>query len=271
MGVTVSFYIFLVIYLTAIIGEALYSYRHKRNLYNIKDASVNIFLGISGVINRLLTQGAWLALWFYLYQFSFIKIPESLWSWVVLFLLNELVYYWFHRLSHERRILWAIHVNHHSSEKLNFTTASRVPFFNLILHNIFWIPLLFIGFNPTMIFAVENIGFLFAFVQHTQLIKKLPYIDYIFNTPSHHRVHHSSNKEYINKNYGNVLIIFDRLFGTFKEEKEGILINYGIAKNIKTYNPIKVIFHEWVDIFSRKKTSGPVQELPSKAEPPAAG
>ncbi len=251
MTINISFYIFLSIYLTAITIEALYSYYTKKGLYNINDSLVNIFLGVSGVFTRALTKGAWLALGIYLYQFSFFKINESIWSWLLLFFLNELVYYWFHRWSHENKFLWAVHVNHHSSEKLNFTTAARVPFFNLIFHNLFWIPLLFVGFNPIMIFTVETIGFLFAFVQHTQVIKKIHYLDFVFNTPSHHRVHHSSNDEYLNKNYGNILIIFDRMFGTFIEEKDDIEIKYGITKNIQTYNPFKVIFHEWINIFKR--------------------
>ena len=253
MNIAVSFYVFLGIYLTAIIIEVVYSLYAKKGLYNINDSLVNISLGIFAVINRAITLGIWIALWTYLYQFSFMKIEESLWSWLLLFFLNEFVYYWFHRLSHENKFMWAVHVNHHSSEKLNFTTAARVPFFNLILHNLFWIPLLFVGFHPLMIFTVENISFLFAFIQHTEIIKKMPYIDYIFNTPSHHRVHHSTNDEYINKNYGNTLIIFDRLFGTFKEEKDGVLNKYGILNNIKTYNLYKVIFHEWITIFSRRE------------------
>ena len=247
------FYIFLGIYLSAITIEAFYSYYTQKKLYSIKDSLINILLGVTGVIIRALTKGAWLALWIFLYRFSFFKIAQSIWSWVLLFLLNEFVYYWFHRFSHENRFLWAVHVNHHSSEKLNFTTAARVPFFNIILHNLFWIPLLFVGFNPLMIFAVENISFLFTFIQHTQIIKKIPFIDFIFNTPSHHRVHHSSNKEYVNKNYGSVLIIFDRIFGTFKDEQKSIVTKYGISKNINTYNPLKIIFHEWVDIFKRNK------------------
>lgn len=252
MIIPLSFYIFLAIYLTAITIEVLYSYYSKKKLYDIKDSLVNIFLGVSGVVLRVLTKGAWLALWIYLYQFAPVKIKESTWSWILLFLLNEFVYYWFHRFSHENKYLWAVHVNHHSSEKLNFTTAARIPFFNLVLHNLFWIPLLFAGFNPMMIFAVENINFLFAFIQHTQVIKKIPYLDFVFNTPSHHRVHHSSNKEYLNKNYGSTLIIFDRLFGTFKDETDDIVIKYGIPKNINSYNPVKVIFHEWLNIFKQK-------------------
>jgi len=253
MSINLTVYIFLGIYLTSITFEALYSFYTNKKLYNFKDSLVNVFFGVSGILTRLITKGLWLSLWIFLYQFSPFKIPESIWSWILLFFCNEFVYYWFHRFSHENQFLWAVHVNHHSSELLNFTTAARVPFFNLILHNLFWIPLLFAGFNPVMIFAVENIGFLFAFIQHTQVIKTIPYLDFVLNTPSHHRVHHSSNKEYVNKNYGNILIIFDRIFGTFKEEQDEIVIKYGISRNINTYNPIKVIFHEWVNIIQKQR------------------
>lgn len=258
MNVTVTFYIFLGVYLTAITLEVIHSLRSKKGLYDVKDTLVNVSLGVLAVATRAVTMSGWLALWVYLYQFSWVKIPQTIWSWVLLFLLNEFVYYWFHRLSHTTKFMWAVHVNHHSSEKLNFTTAARVPFFNLILHNLFWIPLLFIGFHPLMIFTVENVSFLFAFFQHTQTIKKIPFVEFFLNTPSHHRVHHSSNEEYLNKNYGNTLIIFDRLFGTFKEEKVGVPIKYGITNNIKSYNLFKVIFHEWLNLFKNnavKKTT----------------
>jgi len=244
-----SFYIFLSIFVLAIIIEVLYDIKKKTNFYSFKDTLINIFFGFSGVTMRTLTMGIWLIFWSYLYQYAPIKLPENIYVYVLLFFMNEFVYYWFHRLSHEKRILWAIHVNHHSSEYLNFTTAARIPFFNLLLHNIFWIPLLFLGFSPIMIFSVETIGFLFAFIQHTQIIKNFGIFDYVLNSPSHHRVHHSSNNEYLNKNYGNVIIIFDRIFGTFQSEKPDIKIRYGLINNIKTFNPIKVIFHEWVSIF----------------------
>ncbi len=248
MSLNITFYIFLIVYLVAIISEAVYSHYPNRHLYAVKDSLVNFILGAAAVATRALTKGASLALWFYLYRFSFFKIPETLWSWVLLFLLNEFVYYWFHRFSHQNKYLWAVHVNHHSSEKLNFSTAARVPFFNFILHNLFWIPLLFAGFDPVMIFAVENIGFLFAFFQHTQVIRKIPFIDFVVNTPSHHRVHHASNEQYRDRNFGNVLIIFDRFFGTFKEEQEEIEIRFGITDNIHSYDPVTVIFHEWRNI-----------------------
>jgi len=248
-SISLTFYIFLGIFISAITIEMIYNIRKKLNLYNLKDSLVNLFFGLSGVITRTLSKGVWIIFWAYLYQFSPNKLPETALVYVLLFITNEFVYYWFHRISHENRLLWAIHVNHHSSEFLNFTTAARIPFFNFILHNIFWIPLLFLGFSPIMIFSVETIGFLFAFIQHTQVIKNFWIFDYVLNSPSHHRVHHSSNEEYINKNYGNVLIIFDRLFGTFQEERNEIKIKYGLQKNIKSYNPLVLIFHEWFDIF----------------------
>jgi len=252
MSINILFYIFFVIIITSIAIEALYSYNNQKKLYNLKDSLVNVFFGASGVINRALVKGLWFGLWIYLYQFSFIKIPETFWTWILLFFCNEFVFYWYHRWSHENKYLWAVHVNHHSSELLNFSTAIRHPFFAFIFYNIFWIPLLFAGFNPTMIFAVENTTGLFTFYQHTQVIKTIPYFDFIFNTPSHHRVHHSSNHEYVNKNYGLVLIIFDRLFGTFKEEQNGIEIKYGISENLKTYNLIKIVFHEWIHLLKHK-------------------
>lgn len=241
-----SIRIFLAIYFLAILVEVFYSTWYKKDYYSLQDTLVNLSLGVLAVGIRFITKGVWLALWLYLYQFAPYQISECLLSWIILFLGNEFVYYWFHRLSHENKFLWAVHVNHHSSERMNFSTAARVPFLNIILHNIFWIPLLFVGFSPTMIFMVETVSFLFSFIQHTQMIRKLPIIDIVFNTPSHHRVHHASNPEYLNKNYGNVLIIFDRVFGTFKGEEIGKHPRYGLAKNIDSYNLIKVIFHEWM-------------------------
>lgn len=255
MDLNVAIYIFLPIYFLASASEALYSYFSKKGLYHGKDTLANLFFGLSGVLTRTLTKGLWLSFWIYLYQFAPLKLPPNLWTYIALFFLNELVYYWFHRLSHEIRFLWAVHVNHHSSEMLNFTTAARIPFFNFIFHNLFWIPLLFLGFSPTMIFQMEIISFLFAFVQHTRVIKNFSIFDHVLNSPSHHRVHHASNEEYINKNYGNVLIIYDKLFGTFQKEKPEIKIKYGLTKNVNSYNPVKLVFHEWIDMFKSKKNT----------------
>ncbi|HUR12810.1 MAG TPA: sterol desaturase family protein [Flavitalea sp.] len=248
-------YIFFIIYITAIVIEAAYDHYHQKGLYDARDTMVNLLLGAMGVLLRIVTKGTWIALWIYLYRFAPFQLPETIWSWVLLFFCNEFIYYWFHRFSHQNRWLWAVHVNHHSSEKMNFSNAARVPFLNVALHNLFWIPLLFIGFNPMMIFTMETIGFLFAFFQHTQLIGRLPVFELIFNAPSHHRVHHASNPEYINKNYGNVLIIFDRLFGTFKEEDRKINTRFGLQKSLDSYNFFTVIFHEWVAMYKNRKAA----------------
>lgn len=245
-------FVFLCIYALSIAVEVFFSILFKKALYDVKDTIVNLALGLLAVLIRVATKGLWLSVWMFFYQLAWIKISETVWTWLLLFIANEFVYYWFHRFSHENKFLWAVHVNHHSSTRLNFTTAARVPFLNFIFHNLFWIPLVLLGFNPIMIFTVETIGFLFAFYQHTTLIGNIPVIEWLFNTPSHHRVHHASNEEYRNKNYGNALIIFDRMFGTFKAEDKNVEPVYGIDENINSSNLLIIIFHQWITIFRKQ-------------------
>src|SRR5688500_11486195 len=152
-----AIYLFFIIYISAMVIEAAYDHHHRKGLYDGRDTMVNLLLGALGVLMRVVTKGTWIALWLLLYAFAPFTIPENVWSWILLFFCNEFIYYWFHRFSHENRWLWAVHVNHHSSEKMNFSNAARVPFLNVALHNLFWIPLLFIGFAPMMIFTVETI------------------------------------------------------------------------------------------------------------------
>lgn len=237
---------FVGIVILSILLEAYYSYRSQKKLYELKDTWTSIGLGILGVLTRIVTKGISLSFWFVLYEWSPFRIETSVWSLILLFFLNELVYYWFHRISHEVRFFWATHVNHHSSKKLNFSTAARTPFLNAVYHTLFWIPLPLIGFSPLDILMVEVISFMFAYIQHTTIIPKLGFLEWFMNTPSHHRVHHASNPQYIDKNYGNVLIIFDRLFGTFEEEKEAPV--FGLTKNVENRNFWNIIFHEWKDI-----------------------
>ena len=145
MEVTSFLPYFIVIYLSAVLLEATYSFWRKAGLYSLKDTLVNFTLGALGIGFRLLTKGAWLFLWIYLFQYAPCKVPSTTWAWILLFLLNEFVYYWFHRWSHQISWLWAVHVNHHSSEELNLSVSARMPLFNILFHNIFWIPLLFLG------------------------------------------------------------------------------------------------------------------------------
>lgn len=240
--------VFFAIIALSIVGEAVYSFRKKKHLYDRKDTWTSIAFGILGVLTRFALKGAMLASWYFLYRLSPLRIETSIVSLLLLFLLNELIYYWFHRISHEVRFFWATHVNHHSSTKMNFAVAARTPFLNAIYHVLFWIPLPLLGFHPLDILAIETISFFFAFVQHTTIIPKLGLLEYFLNTPSHHRVHHAVNPEYIDKNYGNVLIIFDRLFGTFQEEQAEPV--FGILKNPTKRGFFNMVFHEWRDILT---------------------
>lgn len=243
---------FVALIILSILIEAWYSSKNNKNLYELRDTWTSFSLGVIGVITRLAFKGINLVFWIYLFNISPLKIETTTFSLLILFLLNEFIYYWFHRLSHEIPLLWATHVNHHSSLKMNFSVATRTPFLNAIYHIIFWIPLPLLGFNPIDILFVETISFFFAYIQHTTIIPKLGIIELILNTPSHHRVHHASNPNYINKNYGNTLIIFDKLFGTFVRESETPI--YGLIKNPTDRSLFNMIFHEWRNILKKQFT-----------------
>ena len=163
---------------------------------------------------------------------------------MLLFFADDLAYYWFHRVSHESRVFWASHVVHHSSQHYNLSTALRqtwVPMTYLP----FWLPLPLLGFAPWMILLAQSWSLIYQFGLHTERIGKLPRpLEAILNTPSHHRVHHGANEQYLDRNYGGILVIWDRLFGTF--EPEGERVRYGLTTNIETFNPVRVAFHEYI-------------------------
>jgi sterol desaturase/sphingolipid hydroxylase (fatty acid hydroxylase superfamily) len=167
-------------------------------------------------------------------------------GWTVAILGWDFAYYWQHRNEHERRLMWACHVNHHSSQHYNLSTALRQPW-TPWTHLIFYPWLALIGVRPWMILAAEGIDLIYQFWVHTEAIGKLPSpIEFVFNTPSHHRVHHGSNQQYLDKNYGGILIVFDRIFGTFEPEDEPVV--YGLTKNVSTYNPLRIATHEYVSL-----------------------
>ncbi|MEW2258872.1 sterol desaturase family protein [Streptomyces sp. NPDC047869] len=179
--------------------------------------------------------------------------PSSAWTWPVLFLADDLAYYAFHRAHHRVRVLWASHVVHHSSVRFNLSTALRqswTPMTGLP----FWLPLALLGIPPWMILLQQALSLVYQFFLHTERVDKLwrP-VELVFNTPSHHRVHHGSNNEYLDRNYGGILIVWDRLFGTF--EPEGARAVYGLTKNIGTYNPVRVAFHEYTAAWRDVRTA----------------
>jgi sterol desaturase/sphingolipid hydroxylase (fatty acid hydroxylase superfamily) len=170
-------------------------------------------------------------------------------SFFLLFLLQDFLYYWFHRASHRVRWMWASHVTHHSSDRLNLSTAFRQSFTYPVSGMwIFWIPIAWVGFTPDQVILIVGLNLAYQFFVHTQLVQKLGWLEYVINTPSVHRVHHARNPQYIDHNYAGVLVIWDRLFGSYVEEVEPCI--YGITKPIPTHNPLTLTFHEWRDMFA---------------------
>ena len=176
---------------------------------------------------------------------------ENTWlNLLVLFVLQDFFYYWFHRASHRIRFMWASHVVHHSSERLNLSTAFRQSLTYPISGMwVFWTPIVWIGFEPELVVTSVMLSLAYQFFVHTQVIKQLGPLEWIFNTPSHHRVHHAKNPEYIDKNYAGVLIIWDKLFGTFVKERDDTPCVYGITQQVHSHNPLRLTFHEWAAMF----------------------
>ncbi|HTY67503.1 MAG TPA: sterol desaturase family protein [Alphaproteobacteria bacterium] len=174
-------------------------------------------------------------------------VPLTPWPAIAtLFLGQELCYYWFHRCSHRFRLLWANHAVHHSPNELNLSAALRFGWTGrLIGANAFFLPLIWLGFAPRAVFVTLSLNLLYQFYLHTDWIPKLGPLEWVLNTPSHHRVHHAVNPEYRDKNFGGVLIIFDRMFGTFAAERADIPCRYGLDVPLHSYNPVWIAFHEF--------------------------
>jgi sterol desaturase/sphingolipid hydroxylase (fatty acid hydroxylase superfamily) len=171
------------------------------------------------------------------------------WAWPALLLGQDFLYYWMHRADHRVHWLWATHAVHHSSNAMNFSAAYRLGWTTGISGGaLFFAPLVFVGFPPAAVLAAVAINLLYQFWLHTELVPQLGPLERVLNTPAHHRVHHASNPEYIDCNFGGILIVFDRLFGTFAEERAGVPCRYGLARPVNTYNPLRIAMHGWVGL-----------------------
>lgn len=245
-----SFLIFYAITIT--LEVALSQFGVLRARYQARDTAACLAMLAGNIATGAMMAGVvYAGLMFFWNHRLFTISDTSPLAWAALMLLDDFTYYWWHRIAHECRFWWATHVNHHSSQQYNLSVALRQPWTGLIAGTWTpWIPLAFIGFPPRMILLMTTINLFYQYWIHTETIHRMPrWFEFVFNTPAHHRVHHSANPRYLDSNYGGVLILWDRLFGTFVEELPEVdPPRYGIVKNLTSFNPLVIAFHEWAAI-----------------------
>ena len=239
-------------FVATLLGERLVLAKWKESGRDVvgyapKDMWASLAMGVGSLVTvTALNAGVFLfATWLYAHRLC--DVGHGALAWAVALVGWDFAYYWHHRLEHECRMFWASHVNHHSSRYFNLSTALRQPWTPVTML-LFFPPLAAVGVPPWMIMVSGGLNLIYQFWIHTEVIGKLPrWVEAVFNTPSHHRVHHGANTEYLDRNYAGVLIVWDRLFGTFTEERARVV--YGLTKNITTYNPFVIAFHEYAAIW----------------------
>ncbi|SLN22041.1 Fatty acid hydroxylase superfamily protein [Roseivivax jejudonensis] len=240
------------VFIALILIELVWIVTQRRGgRYETRDALTSLVMGAgnvaSGIVLGFVAYGFFMALW----AITPLDLGTSVWVVALCFVLDDLRYYWVHRFGHRIRWVWASHVNHHSSQHYNLTTALRQTWtgtftFMMVVRA----PLILLGFHPAMVLFCGGLNLIYQFWIHTEAIGRLPrWFEAVMNTPSHHRVHHGRNPRYLDANYAGVFIVWDRLFGTFVPECDDERVDYGLVRNLGTFNPIRVAFHEWVAIF----------------------
>jgi len=235
-------------FIVLLILEAIAAAIMRRDLYEIKDTAASLTMGVSNLLISLFSKAVQFSVLVFLYKFAIFKIGYAWWAWVLAFFADEFSYYWFHRTSHEVRIFWASHVIHHSSQRYNLSTALRQTWTGGFMSFIFWLWMPIVGFPPLMVLTMNAISLLYQFWIHTELVRSMGPLERVLNTPSHHRVHHGANANYLDRNHGGTLIIWDRLFGTFAAEDPADPPRFGLTKNLNSFNPLRIAFHEWIAI-----------------------
>ena len=239
--------------------ELIYGLVAGKNNYRLNDSFTSISLGLISRYIPLLGLGLQGAAFAYVAQYYNLKLfsSSSLWVWIFAFFLYDFCYYWMHRLHHEVKVLWATHVVHHHGEEFNLSTALRQTSTGFLWKWIFYLPIFIVGIPPEVFVTVAGINLVYQFWVHTEHIPKLGWYEYVFVSPSNHRIHHAQNKHYVDANYGGVFIFWDRLFGTYKEELDELKPVYGTAKPLRSWNPFKAnldIFVEMIKDSTRTKS-----------------
>jgi sterol desaturase/sphingolipid hydroxylase (fatty acid hydroxylase superfamily) len=237
------------IFFVLIAIEALLIWQSGRK-YSVSESIASFWINLGQiVVNQALLKYWHLGVLTWIWQYRMYTIPiDNGWSLLGFFICLEFFFYWQHRCSHRIRWVWATHAVHHSVKYFNLSAAYRVGVTGWLSGNIlFFMPLCWLGFPPVAVITGLVLNLVYQFWLHTELIPKLGILDLIFNTPANHRVHHGSNSQYIDKNYGGVLILFDRLFGTYQAEQETPV--YGLTKPVDSHNPLVIAIHEWVRLY----------------------
>ena len=247
------------IFVIAVLAEIAWIIIRKRGgRYETRDALTSLVMGAGNVaIGIGMGFIAW-AFFMLIWNITPLDLGTAWWIVLLCFVLDDLRYYWVHRFGHRVRWVWASHVNHHSSQHYNLTTALRQTWtgtFTLMM--IVRAPLILLGFHPGMIVFVGGLNLIYQFWIHTEAINKMPrWFEAVMNTPSHHRVHHGRNARYLDANYAGVFIVWDKMFGTFVPELDAEKPDYGLVYNLGTFNPLRVAFHEWFGLFRDVFQSG---------------
>lgn len=237
------------IYILLIGSEILLSYYFEKKYYSVKDTLTNVYLSSLNFGLDVLVRSACLAVLNFFFQYQVIAIDNTLIYWSALLILQDLAFYFEHRIDHYCRLFWAVHVTHHSSDNFNLTTGFRSSVFQPLYRFVYFIPLALLGFKGVDIMFMYAATQIYGILIHTQHVGKLGFLELFMATPSHHRVHHASNVKYLDKNMGMVFIIWDKMFGTFAEEDPNETIEYGLTKKLDMpHHPYKIVFHEWENI-----------------------
>ncbi len=235
----------------AFIGlEYFYSKRKGKNFFQFAETVANLNVGIAERLLDVFMTGIFFFIFDYIHRHvGLFDIQPGALTWIALFFLTDLVWYWYHRLAHEINLFWAVHVVHHQSEDFNYTVSARITVFQAVVRCMFWSVLPLIGFPAVMVVVLLLVHGLYPFFIHTRALGKWGWLEKILVTPTHHEIHHASNPEYLDKNYGDVLIIWDKMFGTFAKAKEGIQVEYGLTRQLKSHSFLWQHFHFPLEIF----------------------
>ncbi|MDF2189479.1 sterol desaturase family protein [Paraflavitalea sp. CAU 1676] len=246
------------LFVSFMVLEYVVARRKKLPYFNLHHSIANISVGIAERLMDVWVVGIFYFVYDHIQKhYGLFEIKPNLLLWILLLLCTDFLWYWYHRLAHEINIFWAAHIVHHQSEDFNYTVSARITVLQAFIRTGFWAVLPFLGFPASMITSILLVHGLYPFFIHTRLIGKLGILEYVFVTPSHHRVHHASNEQYLDKNYGDVFIIWDKLFGTFQKEEDDVEIKYGLTHPLKSYSFLWQHFHFLAELtYAVRRTPG---------------